>query len=184
MSELQKRATVSHSLRSLMTKEPPDCFSPFLCPRANPSCRFLLSRSSLSCSLQKSDHERNAPVALYIRAAVSDSLRLLITKKQQEQIALSLTKNERNAPKTDERIPNPANLPPKSSWQQIEYWYEFKKLLQGHQWCKKGFQRTQINCSWDTLVLARSQKMWGKPFTSLPVQKFKIYNRKNKINKI
>ena len=63
-------------------------FFPFLCPRANPSCRFLLSRSSLSCSLQKSDHERNAPVALYIRAAVSDSLRLLITKKNNRSKSL------------------------------------------------------------------------------------------------
>ena len=59
--------------------------------------------------------EQFAPDALYKGATVSDSLRLLMTKEQQErfalflkQIAFLLTKNKQSTRKTDERIPNPA----------------------------------------------------------------------------
>ena len=69
------------------------CFSPFLCPRANPSRRSSLSRSFLKsdgsdfscCSLQKSDFE---PIALYKRATVSNLLPSLFTKEQRERFAL------------------------------------------------------------------------------------------------
>ena len=56
---------------------------PFLCPRANHSCCSSLSRSS-----QKSDNERIAPVALYKRVNMSDSLQSLRTKERHEQLAL------------------------------------------------------------------------------------------------
>ena len=56
---------------------------PFLCPRANHSCCSSLSRSS-----QKSDNERIAPVALYKRVNMSDSLQSLRTKERHEQFAL------------------------------------------------------------------------------------------------
>ena len=52
----------------------------------------------------------------YKRVTVSDSLRLLMAKEHRdqfalfhEQIALSLTKNERFAQKRDDQIPNPEN---------------------------------------------------------------------------
>ena len=70
-------------------------------------------------SLQKSDRERIAPVAHYKRATMRDSLTLLFKKERKVRFAekthanrtfaLSLTKNERFARKTDERIRNPAN---------------------------------------------------------------------------
>ena len=63
---------------------------------------FFPKSESLRLLLQKSDHER-------------DSLLSLFTKEQWEQfalfyelIAISLTKKERFAWKTKERIPNPA----------------------------------------------------------------------------
>ena len=85
---------MSKSFLSLFTKER---------SIANRSCR----------SLQKSVRERIVPVALYKRVIVSDLLPLLITKEGRERfalfhegIALSLTKNERFARKTDKGIPN------------------------------------------------------------------------------
>ena len=55
-------------------------------------------------------------VIFYKRVTVSDSLRLLMAKEHRdqfalfhEQIALSLTKNERFAQKRDDQIPNPEN---------------------------------------------------------------------------
>ena len=52
------------------------CFSSFLCPRA--ICSYH--------SLQKSDCERIAPIALYKRATVSVSLKSLMTKERQERL--------------------------------------------------------------------------------------------------
>ena len=67
--------------------------------------------------LFKERFEQFAPMAIYKRVTMSDSLRLLMTKEQQERnalfhqwIALSLTKNEQIARKTNERIPNPGSL--------------------------------------------------------------------------
>ena len=80
-------------------------FSPFLYPRANSSRSSSLRRffkrvtgAICSCrSLQKSDHERFAPVALYKRMTGAI-----------HYFTLLLTKNERFAQKTEERIPNSA----------------------------------------------------------------------------
>ena len=60
-----------------------DNFSPFVCPRANSSLR-----SSLICSFFKEQLERLAHVALYKRATMSDSLRLLMTKERPKRFAL------------------------------------------------------------------------------------------------
>ena len=68
-----------------------------------------------SCySLKKSNCEGFAPIALYKRATMSNLLLLLMTKEWREwfahfheQFALSLTKIDWFAWKTDERIPNP-----------------------------------------------------------------------------
>ena len=64
-----------------------------------------------------SEHERIAPVAHYKRATMSDLLTLLFKKERKVRFAqktqanrtfaLSITKNERFARKTDERIPSP-----------------------------------------------------------------------------
>ena len=135
------RATMSTSLTSLLKKERSDwfasdlssnlvtnlvfficfySFSSFLCPRANRP-----NRSLLILFFERLEHF--APVTLYKKVTVSDSLRLLITKEQPRairsgrsiqkndgsdslffmNIALSLTKNERITGKTDERISNP-----------------------------------------------------------------------------
>ena len=135
------RATMSTSLTSLFKKERSDwfasdlssnfvtnlvfficfySFSSFLCPRANRP-----NRSLLILFFERLEHF--APVTLYKKVTVSDSLRLLITKEQPRairsgrsiqkndgsdslffmNIALSLTKNERITGKTDERISNP-----------------------------------------------------------------------------
>ena len=63
---------------------------------------------------QKRDREGITPIALYKRATVSDLPPLLMTKERRERfalfhelIALSLSKNKRFTPKTDESIPNP-----------------------------------------------------------------------------
>ena len=60
-------------------------------------------------SLQKSGCEGIAPIALYKRATLSDSLSSLMTGVIHSFLqtnALSLTKNNRFAQKTDEQIPN------------------------------------------------------------------------------
>ena len=89
------------------------------------SCSFFKDRPWVNRSgpsEQKSDRERFTPVALYKRATEINSLRLLMTKKQQERFALfherivlllfcsfalSLTKNKGNW-KTNEPIPSSA----------------------------------------------------------------------------
>ena len=102
-----------------------DSFSPFLCPRENRSrCSLLI------CSFLKSDLSNFLPSLFtkeplwaicsgrsWKKSNVTDLLRLLMIKEQQErfalfhkQIALTLTKNKRIARKTDERISNPVCL--------------------------------------------------------------------------
>ena len=102
-----------------------DSFSPFLCPRANRSRRSLLICSFLKSDLSNflpSLFTKEPPWAIcsgrsWKKSNVTDLLRLLMIKEQQErfalfheQIALTLTKNKRIARKTDERIPNPVCL--------------------------------------------------------------------------
>ena len=85
-----------------------DSFSPFLCQRVNSSfcsslsCSFFKDRPWANCSGQsdkKTNLKRFAPVALYKRA--TGGIHFF-----PERIALSLTKNEQIAGKTNERIPN------------------------------------------------------------------------------
>ena len=92
-----------------------DNFSPFVCPRANSSLR-----SSLICSFFKEQLERLAHVALYKRATMSDSLRLLMTKERPKRFALfqkripllliCSQKTEQIDQKTNEQIPNPEKM--------------------------------------------------------------------------
>ena len=72
----------------------------------------LYKRETLSHSLRLSMTKE--PLERFAPATVSDSQRSLMTKEQRERfalfherIALSLTKNEQIARKTDERSPNP-----------------------------------------------------------------------------
>ena len=78
------------------------CFAPFLIPKVNRSGRSLLSHSFFKeqrelfcthCSLQKSDCEQIAPVDLYKRATMSDSLFFSRANAQ-----------------TEEQIPNPTSM--------------------------------------------------------------------------
>ena len=73
---------------------------PFVCPRANCSPCCSHCRSFL-----KSNHEQFARVALYKLATGA----ICSWERVNHYFALSLTKNERIAPKTKERIPNPGS---------------------------------------------------------------------------
>ena len=66
---------------------------------------LILKRESLSLFFKKSDCEQIAPIALYKKKNCERWERFALFH---ERIALSLTKNERFARKTEERIPNPA----------------------------------------------------------------------------
>ena len=64
---------------------------PFLCPRALAQWLFFKERRERfahCCSLQKSNCERIAQIALYKRATVSNLLQSLMTKEQRERFAL------------------------------------------------------------------------------------------------
>ena len=113
MSKIRIRANWSQKTSNVLEKSNFsyvfDSFFPFFMPKSE-----LLPSLFAHSFFFKEQLERFAPVALYKRATMSNSLWSLMTKEGRERfaffhekIALSLTKNKRIARKTNKRIPNP-----------------------------------------------------------------------------